>query len=303
MAVRARRQSPGQSSGQSSGHSGGKARGLARTLLAGALALAAATPLLWMVNVSLMPKGAAGMFPPPFWPAHPTLDNYRELLSAHPDVNGASTNYRIGPAIANSVVLATLTTVLVLALTVPAGYAFAKLRFAGKARLLQAVLALAVVPTQVAMLPLFLMLKWAGLVNTYAGVLAPWLAGVYGVLFVRQATLAIPDEMLDAARVDGASEWGILIRIVLPLLRPAVVTLALFSFLASWSDFLWPLIAITDQNLYTLPVALAAIGREHVRDTELMMAGAVVTTAPVLLLFLGLQRYYFTGVLGGGVKG
>ena len=279
------------------------ARGSVRTLLVGILAAVVVAPLVWMVNVSLMPAGAAAAFPPPFWPDHPTLANYRELLFAHRGATGGSTSYKIAPAILNSAALATLATLLGLALTVPAGYAFAKLRFTGRARLLQACLALAVVPTQVAMLPLFLMLKWAGLVNSYAGVLAPGLAGVYGVLFVRQATLAIPDEMLDAARVDGASEWGIFAHVVLPLLKPVVVTLALFTFLASWSDFLWPLIVITDQRLYTLPVALAAISREHARDVELMMAGAVVTTAPVLLLFLALQRYYFSGVLGGGVKG
>ena len=279
------------------------ARSTLRTLLVAALAIVTAAPLLWMVNVSLMPKGAAASFPPPFWPLHATLGNYRELLFAHPGANGGSTSYRIVPAIVNSVALATLATILGLSLTVPAGYAFAKLRFTGRARLLQALLALAVVPAQVAMLPLFLTLKYAGLVNSYAGVLAPGLAGVYGVLFVRQATLAIPDEMLDAARIDGASEWRIFTRVVLPLLKPIVVTLALFTFLNSWSDFLWPLIAITDQNLYTLPVALAAISREHGGDTELMMAGAVITTAPVLLLFLAMQRYYFSGVLGGGIKG
>ena len=278
-------------------------RGALRTLMVGALALATAAPLLWMINVSLMPKGAAASFPPPFWPTHPTLDNYRELLFEHPSVTGGPTDYKIGPAFANSLTLAVLSTGLGLALSVPAGYAFAKLRFAGRARLLQAMLALVIVPTQVAMLPLFLMLRWAGLVNTYAGVLAPGLAGVYGVLFIRQATLAIPDEMLDAARVDGASEWRIFTTVVLPLLRPIVVTLALFTFLASWSDFLWPLIAITDQRLYTLPVALAAISREHGGDVELMMAGAVVTTTPVLLLFLCLQRYYFRGMLSGGIKG
>jgi multiple sugar transport system permease protein len=267
------------------------------------LALVTAAPLVWMVNVSLMAKGAATSFPPPFWPHHPSLANYRELLFAHPSTTGAATSYRILPAILNSAALATLATLLGLGLTVPAGYAFAKLRFTGQARLLQAMLALAVVPTQVAMLPLFLLLKWAGLVNSYAGVLAPGLAGIYGVLFVRQAALAIPDEMLDAARVDGASEWRIFRSVVLPLLTPVMVTLALFTFLASWSDFLWPLIVITDQRLYTLPVALAAISREHGGDVELMMAGAVVTTAPVLLLFLALQRYYFSGVLGGGIKG
>ncbi|WP_375393885.1 carbohydrate ABC transporter permease [uncultured Sphingomonas sp.] len=274
--------------------------GIGRTMLVAALALATAMPLVWMVNVSLMPAGTATSFPPPFWPAHPTLANYRELLLAHP---GGATSYHIVPAIVNSVALAALATLLGVGLTVPAGYAFAKLRFWGRAQLLQAMLALVVVPAQVAMLPLFLMLKSVGLVNTYAGVLAPWLAGVYGVLFVRQATLALPDEMLDAARIDGASEWQIFTRVVLPLLRPIVVTLALFTFLQSWSDFLWPLIVITDQSLYTLPVALAAIGREHVRDTELMMAGAVITTMPVLLLFLALQRYYFSGVLSGSIKG
>lgn len=279
-----------------------RARALLRNLLVAGLALATAAPLVWMVTVSLMPKGAAVAYPPPFWPAHPTLANYRELLL--PNGSGPyATDYKILPAALNSLLLAGLATLLGLALTLPAGYAFAKLRFRGRARLFQLFLALAVVPAQVAMLPLFLLLKSVGLINTYAGVLAPGLAAVYGVLFVRQATLAIPDDMLDAARVDGASEWRIFTGIVVPLLRPVTVTLALFAFLASWSDFLWPLIAITDQKLYTLPVALAAIGREHFKDTELMMAGAVVTTAPVLLLFLALQRYYFSGVLGGGVKG
>ena len=279
-----------------------RARALLLNGVVAFLALLTVAPLVWMVTVSLMPKGAAVSYPPPFWPAHPTLANYRELLL--PNGTGPyATDYKIIPAIGNSVALAILSTLLGLALTLPAGYAFAKLRFRGRARLFQLFLALAVVPTQVAMLPLFLLLKSVGLINTYAGVLAPGLAGVYGVLFVRQATLAIPDDMLDAARVDGASEWRIFTAVVLPLLRPVTVTLALFTFLASWSDFLWPLIAITDQKLYTLPVALAAIGREHFKDTELMMAGAVVTTVPVLLLFLALQRYYFSGVLGGGVKG
>ena len=278
-------------------------RGTVRTLIVATLALITAAPLLWMINVSLMPKGAAASFPPPFWPLHPTLANYGELLFKHPSTTGAATDYKIASAFINSLVLAVLSTGLGLSLSVPAGYAFAKLRFAGRARLLQAMLALVIVPTQVAMLPLFLMLRWAGLVNTYAGVLAPGLAGIYGVLFIRQAALAIPDEMLDAARVDGASEWRIFTSVVLPLLRPFVATLALFTFLYSWSDFLWPLIAITDQKLYTLPVALAAISREHAQDVELMMAGAVVTTVPVLLLFVGLQRYYFSGVLGGSIKG
>lgn len=274
-------------------------------LLNGAVALFAlltTLPLVWMITVSLMPRGSASRFPPPFFPDRPTLANYRELL-LRTDTGAGATDYHMLSAVANSAVLALLATALGLLLTVPAGYAFAKLRFRGRARLLRLFLALVVVPAQVTMLPLFLMLKEAGLVNSYAGVLAPGLAGVYGVLFVRQAALSIPDELLDAARVDGAGEGSIFLELVLPLLRPVTVTLALFIFLASWSDFLWPLIVITDRQLYTLPVALAAIGREHAQDVELMMAGAVVTTAPVLLVFLALQRSYFRGVLGGSIKG
>ena len=277
-------------------------RSFGLTAIAAAFAVVTVLPLAWMVAVSLMPAGAANHFPPPLWPAHPTLANYRALLLPTPAA-GDATDYHIARALANSVVLAVLATGFGLAITVPAGYAFAKLRFRGRERLLQALLALVVVPAQVAMLPLFLMLKWVGLVDTYAGVLAPGLAGIYAVLFVRQAMLGLPDELLDAARVDGASETRIFTSVVLPLLVPVVVTLALFAFLASWSDFMWPLIVLSDQHLYTLPVALAAMSREHARDTELMMAGAVVTTLPVLLVFLGLQRFYFTGMLGGGIKG
>jgi len=279
-----------------------RARRVALNAFVIALALLSAAPLVWMVSVSLMPKGATAAFPPPFWPTAPTLANYRELLTANAS-GDALTGYHIVPAIVNSIILAVLSTLLGLLLTMPAGYAFAKLRFRHRARLFRLLVALVVVPAQVAMLPLFLMLKWAGLVNSYAGVLAPGLASVYAVLFVRQAVLAIPDEMLDAARVDGASEWAIFRRIVMPLLTPIAVTLALFAFLASWSDFLWPLIVLTDQGRYTLPVALAALSRQHGQDTELTMAGAVVTTLPVLIVFIALQRYYFSGVLGGGVKG
>jgi multiple sugar transport system permease protein len=278
-----------------------RARTLLLHLVVAALAIATVAPLAWMVAASFMPKGSADVAPPPLWPAHPTWANYRELLLGHP-VGPVLLDYRIAPAFANSLALALLATLLGTALTVPAGYAFAKLRFRGRERLFRLLLAAAVVPGQVAMLPLFLMLREAHLVNSYAGVLAPGLAGIAATLLVRQAALAIPDEMLDAARLDGAGEFAIFARIALPLLAPVAATVALLAFLASWSDFLWPLIMLTDRESYTLPVALAAITREHGGDTELMMAGAVVTTLPVLILFLALQRAYLRGILGGGIK-
>ena len=276
-----------------------------RIAMTGAVALLTAitiAPLVYMVLVSFMPRGSSSILPVPLWPTRWSNENYYELLVRR-NFDGAWFDYHIVRALWNSVLIATASTLLGLLLTVPAGYAFAKLRFRGRERLLQLLIASLVVPGQVAMLPLFLIFKELGLVNTYAGVILPSLAGIFAILFVRQATLAIPDEMIDAARIDGASEGRIFVSIVLPLLTPITVTLALFMFLGSWNDFLWPLIVLADQHRYTLPVAVAAIAREHAADGELMMAAAVVTTLPVLLLFLALQRYYLTGLLGGAVKG
>ena len=257
------------------------------------VALIVLMPLIWMVSVSFMAPGEAAAFPPPLFPKVPTLENYRILFGT----------YGIGRYLANSVLVSTLATILALLFVVPAGYAFAKLRFTGREAVFQALVAAMVVPGQIGMLPLFLELKAMGLVNSYAGALVPWLAGIFGIFLVRQFCLSIPTELLEAARIDGASEGLILRKIVLPALKPVLITLALFIFLGSWNDFMWPLIILADQNLYTLPVALAALSREHVQDNELMMAGSVVTVVPVLILFLVLQRHYLSGLLAGSVKG
>ena len=263
------------------------------TLLAALVALITIAPLLWMVSVSLMARGEAAHFPPPLWPASPTLENYHLLF----------VSFGVGRFLLNSILISTLATGLALLFTIPAGYAFAKLRFKGRDATFRLLVAALVVPGQIGMLPLFLELKAMGLVNSYAGALVPWLAGIFGIFLVRQYCLSIPDEMLEAARIDGASEGQILRRIVLPILTPIIVTLALYVFLSSWNDFMWPLIILADQDLYTLPVALAANSRQNVQDYEIMMAGAVVTTLPVLILFLALQRYYLSGLLTGSVKG
>jgi multiple sugar transport system permease protein len=134
------------------------------------------------------------------------------------------------------------------------------------------------------------------------GVLVPGMAGIFGIFLVRQYALNVPQDLLEAARIDGAGEWRTFVSVVLPLLTPVLVTLALFAFLGSWNDFMWPLIMLTDGDLHTLPVALAALSREHVQDSEFMMAGAVITVLPVLLLFIALQRFYLQGLMLGGVK-
>ncbi len=256
------------------------------------LALVSLAPLLWMLSVSFMTPGEASSFPPPLWPAHPSLGNYRELFE----------HAGIGRYLFNSALLASLVTMVSLCFNVTAGYAFAKLQFAGRDAVFKALLAALVIPGQVAMMPLFLMLKSMGMVNTYGGILVPGLASIFGIFLVRQYARSIPDDLLEAARMDGAGEWRIFVSVVLPLLRPVLVTLSVFTFLGCWNDFMWPLIVLTDDDLRTLPVALSALSREHVQDNELMMAGSVVTVLPVLLLFLLLQRHYIQGLLMGSVK-
>ena len=258
-----------------------------------ALTALSLAPLLWMLSVSFMPAGGASRFPPPLLPSSATLDNYRALFE----------RIGMGGYFANSVLVAIAITALSLLINTMAGYAFAKLRFAGRERIFKLLLAALVIPSQVAMLPLFLMLKQMGLVNSYGGVIVPGLASIFGIFLVRQYARSIPDELIEAARIDGAGEWLIFFRIVLPMLKPVLVTLAIFTFMGSWNDFMWPLIVLTDQTNYTLPVALASLSREHIQDVEMMMAGAVLTVLPVLLLFLMLQRYYIQGLLLGSVKG
>ena len=265
---------------------------LVNAALLGASAVAV-FPLLWMLAVSFMAPGEASGYPPPLVPVRPTLANYRELF-AHAGM---------GRYLANSLLLAVAATVLSLVFNVMAGYAFAKLRFAGRDRLFRLMLGALVIPGQVAMVPLFLLLKHMGLVNSYGGVVIPALASIFGIFLVRQYALSIPDDLLEAARIDGASEWRIFGLVVVPLLKPIIVTLALFTLLGTWNDFMWPLIVLTDSKLYTLPVALASLSREHVQDNELMMAGAVLTIVPVLVVFLALQRYYMQGLTMGSVKG
>lgn len=271
-------------------------RRLATTLLHAVLLVGAALtafPLLWMVSASFMPTGEASTFPPPLLPSAPTFEHYRALFE----------RADMGRYLLNSALVATLVTLVSLLINSLAGYAFAKLRFRGREKLFQSLLAALVIPAQVAMLPLFLEMRALGLVNSYAGVIVPAAASIFGIFLIRQFATSIPESLLEAARIDGASEFAIYRRVALPLLRPVLVTLALFTFMGSWNDFMWPLIVLTDDDLYTLPVALATLTRERVQDNEFMMAGAVVTTLPVLLVFLALQRQYVRGIMLGGVKG
>jgi multiple sugar transport system permease protein len=246
-----------------------------------------------MLSASFMTSGEATTYPPHLIPHAATLAQYRQMF----------VRLNIGRAFLSSAIVATLVTVCSLVFNSLAGYAFAKLRFRGRERLFGWLLMALIIPPQVGMLPLFLFLKQLHLVNTYWGVALPSLATVFGIFLIRQFMLAIPQELLEAARIDGASELRIYWSIVVPLARPILATLATFMFMSSWNDFMWPLIVLSDQSHYTLPVAVANLVGEHVQDVELMMAGSVITVVPVLVLFIFLQRYYIAGLMVGSVKG
>jgi multiple sugar transport system permease protein len=268
------------------------ARGLTVHLLIVLLAVITMAPLVWMVVASFMANGEASAFPPPFIPKQPTLDQYVQLF----------TRLNLSRYLLNSAFLSVAVTFISLVINSMAGYAFAKYRFAGRDGIFKLLIASMIIPAQVTMLPLFLMLNKMGLVNTYFGVIIPGMAGIFGIFLIRQYALSIPDSLIEAARIDGAGDFRIYWSLILPLCKPILVTLAIFTFMGTWNDFLWPLIVMTDDSMYTLPVALANLSGEHVQDTELMMAGSVMTVMPVLTVFMVLQKYYLSGIMAGGVK-
>lgn len=254
--------------------------------------MATLAPFLWMLSASFMYDGHASVYPPRFFPDHFTFSQYLNLFS----------RLNVGKYFFNSLFLAITITFISLFLNSMAGYAFAKYRFKGKNLLFNMLLSSMIIPAQVTMLPLFLMLKTMGLINTYLAIIIPGLANIFGIFLIRQYALSIPDSLIEAARMDGATDFQIYRKVILPLCMPILTTLAIFTFMTIWNDFLWPLIALTDNSMYTLPVALANLMQEHVRDPELMMAGSVITIIPVIIVFLALQKYYISGIMLGGVK-
>ncbi len=249
-------------------------------------------PFIWMISASFMPDGKASVYPPVFFPTEFVFDQYIHLL----------TRLNVARSFTNSILLSTMVTFFSLFFNSMAGYAFAKYRFAGKTKLFNLLLVNMIVPSQVTMLPLFLMLKSVGLINTYMAIIVTGLANIFGIFLIRQYCMSIPDSLIEAAKMDGASDFQVYRKIILPLATPILVTLAIITFLGTWNDFLWPLIALTDDSMYTLPVALSSLMLEHTKDPELMMAGSVITIIPVIIVFLALQRYYIKGIMLGGVK-
>ncbi|MGB3445042.1 MAG: carbohydrate ABC transporter permease [Actinophytocola sp.] len=268
------------------------ARAVLYLLLFGGLAVVVG-PFVWMLLSSFKPEGEIRANPPTWLPNDPTLANYGDLFD----------RLDFPTFFTNSAVVAVVTTIGNLLFCSAAGYALAKLPFAGKKLLFGIVLGTLMVPSIVTIVPLFVLSSNLGLVNTLAGLILPYLAQAFGVFLMRQFILSIPNDLLEAARIDAASELRIYWQIVLPLCRPALATLGILTFLASWNNFLWPLVAATEEETYTLPVALAlyAIGQNRT-EYDLLLAGAVVVVVPVLIVFILLQRHFVRGIATTGLK-
>ncbi len=260
--------------------------------LATLIALLTLIPFVWMISASFMKTGESAKFPPRLFPSEFDFSHYKFLFQ----------NLEMTRHFINSLLVAILVTTISLLFNSMSAYAFAKLRFVIKDKLFRFLLSLMIIPGQVTMLPLFLMLKEMGFINTYLGIIIPGMASVFGIFMLRQFMMSIPDSLIDAARIDGASDFRIFFTIILPLSRSILITLGIFTFIGTWNDFLWPLIVMTDSSMYTLPVALANLMGEHTQDTELMMAGSVITTLPIVILFALVQKYYISGILIGSVK-
>jgi multiple sugar transport system permease protein len=250
-------------------------------------------PFLWMALSSFKTDGEIRATPPTWWPETWTFANYRDLFG----------KLDFPVYFTNSVVVAVLVTLGNLLFCSLLGYALAKLDFPGRKAVFLVVLGMLMVPGMVLFLPQFVLISNMGLANTYAGLVLPYLAAPFGVFLMRQFLLSIPDDLLEAARVDGAGEWRIFWRVVLPLCRPALATLGILTFLSSWNNFLWPLVVATTSDKYTLPVALALFSIGQNRPYYgLILAGAVVVILPVLVVFLVLQRHFLRGIATTGLK-
>jgi multiple sugar transport system permease protein len=258
------------------------------------LGLLTVTPFILMVLISLMTQAQSMAYPPSFWPSPATVANYQQAVSAA----------GLGRYFLNSMVVAVATTAGQLLFSSMAGYAFARFRFAGREGLFLLVLATMMIPTQVNLVPLFSLMANLGLVDTYAALILPGLVGAFGVFLMRQAFLAFPTELEDAALIDGLSPWGTFWRIALPLSAPALASLGIFSFVSAWNAFLWPLVVTNSDTLFTLPVGLAAFKSSfrEVTDWGVLMAATTLTIAPAVIAFLLGQKHFVRGLAAGAVK-
>ena len=256
-------------------------------------ALVFAIPLLWLLISSLMTNAQINRFPPTIIPGSLHLDGYHFVLG----------NALFPTWFLNSTIVAAVTVASNLVFCSLAGYAFARMRFRGSTLLFVAMMATLVVPFQLTMIPTFLIMRHLHLINTLGALIVPWLVTPFGVFLLRQFFLALPKEIEEAARIDGCSRLKVLVTVVLPLARPALATLAVLTFLSVWNDLSWPIIAISSEQHFTLQLGLTTFQGQHRTEWSAVMAGNVITVAPVLVAFLLAQRTFIQSLTSSAIKG
>lgn len=259
-------------------------------------ALVMVAPIVWMISTSLKPEGEVLSAVPRWIPQTPTVENYQELADR-------SAEFPVARWLLNSVGISLTVTALVLVVTSMAAFAFSRLRFKGRDRLFMIVVSTLMIPAQVSLIPIFLIVQKLGWFNTYQGLIIPALASTFGVFLLRQFFITIPMELEEAATIDGATVWTIFWRVILPLGKPALATLAIFTFLGSWNDFVWPLIISNDVEMRTLPVGLSIFQGRFTTEYGITMAAAAIATVPVIIAYLFFRRRVTDGIALTGLKG
>lgn len=249
-------------------------------------------PLEQMILASFMTPAEINRYPPRFLPSQISLDGYIALFTEAP----------VGRWLLNSFIVVAIAIMAHLVLCSMAGYGFARLRFRGRQASFMMLVATIMIPTQLLMIPTYIMFARIGLLDTLAAAFVPWLASAFGIFLMRQFFLSLPKELEDAGRIDGCSTFGVFWRIMLPLARPALATLAIFTALSSWNDLLWPLVAISDPDFYTIQLGLANFQGARRTDWSLLMSGNVVATAPLLIAFIVAQRQFIATMTFSGLK-
>ena len=257
------------------------------------VAVIALVPFVWMVSTSLKSRGALMSIPIEWIPAEPTLDAYATVFERFPFLR----------TIGNSLFIAVCYTLLTLASASMAAFAFTKIRFKGSELLLGVYLATMMIPTQVTMIPLFVVMNQIGLINHYSSVILPAIFRPFAVFMLVQQMRTIPPDYMDAARIDGASTFRIYRQVMLPLCAPALATLAITNFMDSWNDYLWPLLMLTDKAKMTLPIALSTLNGQYDTEYNVLMAGSLISMIPIILIYIFAQKYFKNGLMAGGVKG
>ncbi|WP_240546153.1 carbohydrate ABC transporter permease [Paenibacillus artemisiicola] len=257
------------------------------------LVLIFALPFIWMISTSLKTLPETMIFPPEWIPRNPVWNNYAEAWNTGPFLHYFT----------NSLVIAVGILALQMLTIIPAAYAFARYRFVGSGFLFSIVMVTLMIPAQLIFLPVYLELSAFKLLNTHLGLILPFASSAFGIFLLRQAFMQIPDELVEAARLDQAAEWKIILKLMVPLVKPVLVTFALFSFIAHWNDYFWPLVMTTNETARTLPLGIAKIREvEGVATWNILMAGNLILVAPILVVFFVSQRQIIKAFVYNGVK-